>query len=278
MHGLGNDFIIIENLQGKISIDKIQIISLCDRRFGIGADGIMIVNTSDICHIKMSFFNADGNEVEMCGNGIRCFAKYVYDRNIVKINPIEIETLAGIKTTTLDIQEEEVVNVRVDMGPPIFESEKIPVNNGKEKALDESILYNDQEINYAALSMGNPHVVIIIDDVENYPIVEIGSYFENHPIFPRKTNVNFVQIIDEENIKVVTWERGAGLTLACGTGTCASVTIAHHKGLVKNKVTASLPGGNLVIELKDHIYMTGEAVTVFDGTIEGIVTLKDGNL
>lgn len=277
MHGLGNDFIIIENLQGEISLDKNHIISLCDRRFGIGADGVMLVGTSEVCHVKMSFFNADGNEVEMCGNGIRCFAKYVYERDIVKVNPINIETLAGIKTTTLFIEENEVVNVRVDMGPPIFESKKIPVNNGKEKALDESILYIDERINYAALSMGNPHVVIIVDDVENYPIIKVGPFFETHPMFPQKTNVNFVQIIDDENIKVVTWERGAGLTLACGTGTCASVAVANHKGLVKNKVTAALPGGNLVIELANHIYMTGQAVTVFDGIIEGVITLKGGH-
>lgn len=267
MQGLGNDFIVIENLHGKLSFDQSQISSLCDRRFGIGADGIILVESSDICDIKMSFFNSDGNEVEMCGNGIRCFAKYVYDKEIVVKNPMKIETLAGIKTTSLDIKDKKVVSVRVNMGMAILESKKIPIHNEKDTALDESIYYKDQIIHYAALSMGNPHVVIFVDNLEEYPVKEIGPFFENHPLFPRKTNVNFVQIVDDENIKVVTWERGAGLTLACGTGTCASVTIANYKGFVKDKVNASLPGGNLFIELIDDIYMTGDAVTVFDGVI-----------
>ncbi|MPW26025.1 diaminopimelate epimerase [Alkalibaculum sp. M08DMB] len=268
MHGLGNDFIVIENLQGNLSLDKFQIVSICDRRYGIGADGVMIVNSSETCDIKMSFFNSDGSEVEMCGNGIRCFAKYVYDKDIVKKNPIDIETLAGIKTTFLEIQNSKVIKVQVDMGTPIFESQKIPIDNSKERAIDEKVEFNDHLIDFSAISMGNPHVVIFVDDLDNYPIKKIGPFIENHSLFPKKTNVNFVQIIDNENIRVVTWERGAGLTLACGTGTCASVAIANYKGFVKKKVNASLPGGNLLIEIKDTIYMTGEAVTVFEGIIE----------
>ncbi len=267
MHGLGNDFIVLENLKGELSLKGEQITFLCNRKFGIGADGLIIINPSQAHHIKMSFYNSDGTEVEMCGNGIRCFAKYVYDNNIVRKNPLYIETLAGLKITFLEIKEDIVTKVRVNMGTPIFECSKIPIHLKQDNALNGKLDYKGQEIYYAALSMGNPHVVIFVENVEKYPVKEVGSFFENHPLFPSKTNVNFVEIINPNHIKVITWERGVGLTLACGTGTCASATVAVLKGLVNKKVRATLPGGDLHIEVKDNIYMTGKAIEVFSGKI-----------
>ena len=267
MHGLGNDFIVLENLKEDLTLTKEQITFLCDRKFGIGADGLIIINPSQIHHIKMSFYNSDGTEVEMCGNGIRCFAKYVYDNNIVRENPLYVETLAGLKITYLEIKEDEVMKVQVNMGAPIFECSKIPIHLDQENALNERLSYNGQEISYAALSMGNPHVVIFVEDVQNYPIKEIGVFFENHPLFISKTNVNFVEIIDHDHIKVITWERGAGLTLACGTGACASATVGVLRGFINQEIRATLPGGDLHIKVKDDIYMTGEAIKVFDGEI-----------
>lgn len=267
MHGLGNDFIVLENLKEDLTLTKEQITFLCDRKFGIGADGLIIINPSQIHHIKMSFYNSDGTEVEMCGNGIRCFAKYVYDNNIVRENPLYVETLAGLKITYLEIKEDVVTKVQVNMGAPIFECSKIPIDLNQKNALNERLSFNGQEISYAALSMGNPHVVIFVEDIENYPINEVGVFFENHPLFISKTNVNFVEIIDHDHIKVITWERGAGLTLACGTGACASATVGVLRGLISQRIRATLPGGDLHIEVKDDIYMTGEAIEVFNGKI-----------
>lgn len=267
MHGLGNDFIVLENIKQDLSLTKEQIAFLCDRKFGIGADGLIIINPSQMHHIKMSFYNSDGTEVEMCGNGIRCFAKYVYDKNIIRENPLYVETLAGLKITYLEIQEDIVTKVEVNMGKAIFECSKIPMYLNQENALDEKLSYNGQEISYTALSMGNPHVVILVTDVEHYPVKEVGAFFENHPLFPSKTNVNFVEVVNQNHIKVITWERGAGLTLACGTGACASARVAVLKGLVKEEISATLPGGDLRIKVKDDIYMTGDAVEVFSGEI-----------
>lgn len=268
MHGLGNDFIIINNLDANIYISKDKIQFLCDRRFGIGADGLILVEKSKEAHIKMAYYNSDGNEVEMCGNGIRCFAKYVYDNQIIRENSINVETLAGIKIIQLKITKDKVSEVTVNMGDAIYEGSKIPIKIDKDIIIDEEIEFENNNIKFSCISMGNPHTIIVVDDLDSYPIEKIGSFFENNPIFPNKTNVNFVQVIDEENIKVITWERGVGLTLACGTGTCASVVLLNNKKLVNNKVNASLPGGKLIIQVKEKIYMTGKAEHVFDGTIE----------
>lgn len=268
MHGLGNDFIIINNLNNDIELTNNQILLLCSRKYGIGADGLILVNTSTLCDIKMTYYNADGNEVQMCGNGIRCFAKYVFDNEIINKKMVKIETLAGIKETEVILLGDEVQNVRVNMGNPIFQGNRIPININKNIIINEIIEYKDLNIVFDSMSMGNPHVIIQVDDLDNYPLQAIGKFIENHHLFPEKTNVNFCQIIDRDNIKIVTWERGVGLTLACGTGTCATVTMMHKKELVNKSVVAQLPGGLLTIEVEEVIYMTGEAVKVFDGIID----------
>ncbi|MFZ7132040.1 MAG: diaminopimelate epimerase [Eubacteriales bacterium] len=268
MHGLGNDFVIINHLDECISLDKEKIRFLCHRKYGIGSDGLIIVNSSKEAMIKMSYYNADGNEVEMCGNGIRCFAKYVYDNGIIEDNFITVETLAGIKEIEVILNGEKVQNVKVNMGAPIYQGKNIPIKIDKELVIDEQLIYNELTVNFSSLSMGNPHVVVQVEDMENYPKEEIGDFIEHHPLFPKGTNVNFCKIMNRNLIQVVTWERGVGLTSACGTGTCATVAILLKKGLLNHKVDAQLPGGHLFIEVQNNVFMTGEAVYVFSGEIQ----------
>lgn len=267
MHGLGNDFIMINNLTGEIELTGEQIKFLCDRKYGVGADGLILVDSSKHADFKMSYYNADGNQVEMCGNGIRCFAKYIYDNNISNSEELLVETLAGIKETRVMFKNSLFQGIRVNMGPAEFNGNDIPVNIDKKTVIDETLIYKDTPIKFSCVSMGNPHVVIDMEDINNYSMEEIGSYIENHPLFPHKTNVNFYKVKDKNNIDVITWERGVGFTLACGTGTCGTVAILHRKNLTNNKVSAHLPGGDLIIEINDDVFMTGNAVSVYTGNI-----------
>ena len=267
MHGIGNDFILIDCRDIAVShqLSAISTLSkrLCDRRFGIGADQILLLQNSDKADFSMRIFNADGSEVEMCGNGIRCFAKYIWDRKLSSKQVLEIETPAGI------IRPEKAGEmVRVDMGRPELEGRKIPVNlDGRIK--DYRLVIEDREFEMTCVSMGNPHAVIVVDDLAAFDLQRYGPQIETHKLFPKKINVEFIQVIDPKTIRMRVWERGSGETLACGTGASAVAVAADMKGIVEKKVTIQLTGGDLAIELHEdgHVYMTGPAEEVFTGII-----------
>ena len=269
MHGNGNDFIVIDCRDKKVSslngLNSLSVssIRLCDRRFGIGADQVLLLYGSDRADFMMRIFNADGSEVEMCGNGIRCFAKYIWDRDLSSKTVLEVETLAGI------IRPEKAGDmVKVDMGRPELEGRKIPVNlDGLIK--DYPLRIEDRDFALTCVSMGNPHAVIVVDDVSKFDVRRYGPPLENHQLFPKRINVEFIQVVDPKTIKMRVWERGSGETMACGTGASAAAVAANLKGLTEKKVVVQLLGGDLIIELPDdgHVYMTGPAEEVFEGTI-----------
>jgi diaminopimelate epimerase len=282
MHGLGNDFILIDCIDQMCPHDteKFSALSkrLCDRRFGIGADQLLLLYPSKIADFRMRIFNADGSEVEMCGNGVRCLAKYIWDRNLSVNDVLEIETLAGtIKP------EKSGDMIRVDMGAPVFEPEKIPVrisqgaavNNhmpplGKERrggVIDYPLQIEDREFLITCVSMGNPHAIIFVDDVSHFAVTYYGPMIETHSIFPGRTNVEFIEVLNRAEIKMRVWERGSGETMACGTGASAAAVAAHMKGLTDSTVKIHLLGGDLLIDwaADNHVYMTGPAVAVFEG-------------
>lgn len=273
MHGLGNDFILIDTRIQRIRNLSRVVPRLCDRRFGIGADQVLVLAESKRAHYRMRIFNADGSEVEMCGNGIRCLAKYIWECEITppeirKSKTLSIETLAGII-----YPRRSGSMVTVDMGEPVFDPERIPVRveRGTERVINYPLRIKDKKFNINCVSMGNPHAVIISDNVDNIDISTYGPMIEHHEIFPRRINVEFVEIKDEKNIKVRVWERGSGETLACGTGACASAVVSHLLGHTGGEVTTHLPGGRLKIrwdENDNHVYMTGPATRVFDGVID----------
>lgn len=272
MQGLGNDYIYINCTKGYESIENPGELSkkLSDRHFGIGGDGIILICDSDLADFKMRMFNKDGSESEMCGNGIRCVGKYVYDFGLIKKNNITIETLAGIKNLKLNISKGKVESVCVDMGEPILEPNKIPLKCDNNKNIIELNLLDNKFI-FHCVSMGNPHAITVIDDIKNFDVNKFGKLVESDYHFPKKTNVEFIQILDTNNIKMRVFERGSGETLACGTGACASVVSCALNGLTERKVRVNLLGGFLDIEYNEsdnHVYMTGPAVTVFKGEIE----------
>ncbi len=264
MHGLGNDFIVLD-LTGR-SLSKLQeaIIKLADRRFGIGFDQALILKKSRKADFRMDIYNGDGGRVEMCGNGIRCFARYIWDRKLSKKTVLDIETLAGI------IRPAKVPGglVKVDMGQPILNGPDIPVKATGE-VLDRPLAAGGMEFKITCVSMGNPHCVIFVDDVDNFPVAEYGPLIEAHRFFPNRTNVEFIEVVNNRRIKMRVWERGAGETLACGTGASASVVAAHLKKLINRKAVVELLGGELSIEVSKEdgrVYMTGPAEEVFTGT------------
>jgi diaminopimelate epimerase len=273
MHGLGNDFVLIDCRDKAVS-DQLSAISdfskrLCHRRFGIGADQVLLLYTSNIADFKMLIFNADGSEVEMCGNGIRCFAKYIWDRKLSDKEVLSVETAAGIIRPQRCGQM-----VKVDMGEPVLEGRLIPVNiDGTVK--DFPLVIEDKVFKITAVSMGNPHVVIFVDDADGFDVQRYGPLIENHGLFPRRINVEFIQVLDAERIRMRVWERGSGETMACGTGASAAGVAASLKGLTERRVNVMLAGGELMIEWNEdnHVYMTGPAVEVFEGSIE----LGDGH-
>lgn len=266
MHGLGNDFIIVDCINQEINEPEKFALSYCNRRFGIGADQLLLIYPSSIADFKMRIFNADGSEVEMCGNGIRCFAKYIWDRGLSIKEILDVETLAGI------IKPKKIGElVQVDMGKPEFSPSKIPVDTEGDNAFDLLLEVLGWHFRVNCVSMGNPHAVIFLDeDPKNFAVTKYGPVIENHPMFPKRTNVEFAYVKNPDEIIMRVWERGAGETLACGTGACATAVAAIFKGLTKKKVTAHLLGGDLKIELADngHIYMTGPAEEVFEGKIK----------
>jgi diaminopimelate epimerase len=268
MHGLGNDYVVIDNRDAKISDREAGelALKLCKRRFSVGADGVLYVSNSTVADVKMRIFNVDGSEAEMCGNGIRCFAKYCYENNIARKSEIIVETLAGIKRTWLTVENGVVQSVMVDMGMPALERSKIPMA-GQGKFINEELQVDGDVYKATGLSVGNPHCVIFVDSVDDFPVERVGSKIENHPLFPKRTNVEFAQVLSENEVKVRVWERGCGETLACGTGACATVVAGNLLKKLGGEVRVHLLGGDLTVEYEDRLLMTGAAEKVFEGTL-----------
>lgn len=264
MQGIGNDFIFIEDLDNKLLEKEVSIAKkLCDRHFAIGADGLVVVRKLNNLNMKMTIINSDGSRANMCGNAIRCFGRYIYDKGYVKDKKFIVETDDGKKEIELISEDNIIIGARVYMGKPSFKGELIPLNNKKE-LIKEEVNINNKIYELTTLLMGVPHT-IVIDKNNNYNVLE-GKYIEKFSYFKEGTNVNFVKVIDSDTIKVDTWERGAGRTLACGTGTCASAVVTNKFGLTNNKVLAKLPGGELIIEVLDNgVYMTGNAEYICKG-------------
>lgn len=266
MHGLGNDFVCLDHFNFLPKMDYPKLARrLCHRQFGVGGDGLIVILPSEIADGRMRIFNPDGSEPEMCGNGIRCFAKYMYDMGYVQKNMLSVETLAGVLTVVLDIADGCVQGVTVNMGEPCLHPADIPVLTGSDLVVEEEIEVCNRKMTFTAVSMGNPHCVIFVKSFDGLEFESLGPAIEKHPLFPRKTNVEFVRIDRPNEITLKVWERGAGPTLACGTGACAAVVAAVLEGRTERKVKVHLPGGDLWIEWEEnnHVFMTGPAVTVF---------------
>ena len=268
MHGLGNDFILMDEIDpSRFDLEKLAI-DLCDRHQGIGADGIILILPSEVADVKMRIINSDGSEANMCGNGIRCFAKYVYDNQINTATSFTIETGAGIMVPELIIEDEKVLAVKVNMGSPNLERSAIPMTGAAGTVINEPLNVSGKEYTVTSMLMGVPHTVVFVDKLIDTDIVTLGRQIEKNPIFPKGTNVNFVELINDHEIKLRTWERGAGSTLACGTGSCASAVASCLNGKTGKVVTVHLTLGDLLIEWIDGIvYMTGSANHVFTGEL-----------
>lgn len=271
MQGLGNDYVYIDCINGKEPIDIKNLTNrLSNRHFGVGSDGLILLCKSKVADLKMRMFNSDGSEAQMCGNGIRCVAKLAYELGLICEEITTIETLSGIKTLKLNIVNGKVKTVEVDMGTPILEATKIPVSSSakiEDKKVKAEVKVKNKKIELTCVSMGNPHAVTFVNDIKNFKVAEYGPILENADIFPEKANIEFVEVVDKNNIKMRVWERGSGETLACGTGACSSVVASSLNGYTDRKVNVQLLGGNLEIEWKpnNHVHMTGPAVTVFKG-------------
>jgi diaminopimelate epimerase len=268
MHALGNDYIVIDNRDEKISGNQAAELAkrLCERRFSVGADGLLLVSNSKMADAKMRIFNADGSEAEMCGNGIRCFAKYCYENGIAPKQEFAVETLSGIKNVWLTLKDGEVSAVKVDMGAPNWERSSLPMV-GQGTCINETLKVDGEPFKVTCLSIGNPHCVIFVDKVNDFPVQQIGPKIENHNAFPKRTNVGFVQVLNPNELKVRVWERGCGETLACGTGTCAAAATANKLGKVGNKVTVHVLGGDLQVEVAKSLFLSGAVKKVFEGTL-----------
>lgn len=269
MHGIGNDYIFINGIQSAPeNLPKLSKL-ISDRHYGAGSDGLIVILPSEKADFKMRMFNSDGSEAEMCGNGIRCFAKYVYDYSLTSKTDLLIETKAGNKEVFLTVRDKSVSTVTVDMGMPIMERTQIPMIGDHGSVINETIELEDSvKFNITAVSMGNPHAVIFVEELEKFPLAKYGEMIENHPLFPHKTNVEFVKIISKNKIEQRTWERGSGETLACGTGASAALVASHLNDRTGRKATVKLRGGDLTIEWNEKnglVYMTGPAVEVYRG-------------
>ena len=270
MHGIGNDYIYVDCFKEKFTVEDAVKYSpiLSHRHYSIGADGIILIMPSDKADVQMRMFNYDGSESEMCGNGIRCVAKYAYDKGISKNNPMKIETLRGVLEAELFIKDEEVDTVEISMSSPILEGLKIPTTINKNPIIDEPITFNGKTYYFTSVSMGNPHSVIFVEDLDNMYIDDIGSYMENNPIFPNRTNVEFVEVINRGEVKQRTWERGSAETLACGTGASAVCVAGFISGRTDNIILNHLLGGDLVLRYENNnVFMKGEARYSFEGKV-----------
>lgn len=270
MHGIGNDYVYVNCFQEKVDNPSEVAKFVSDRHFGVGSDGLILIKPSQIADCEMDMYNLDGSQGAMCGNGIRCVAKYVYDYGIVPKTTLRIATKSGIKKLNLTVENGKVSLVRVNMGSPILEASKIPVVSDQSQAVNQPIKVNGHTYYFTGVSMGNPHAVVYLDDVDNLDIEKIGPAFEKHPVFPDRVNTEFVKVIDRKTLKMRVWERGSGETLACGTGACAVAVSSILNNLTGEEVTVKLLGGDLKIHwdrLENLVYMTGPATTVFDGEI-----------
>ena len=277
MHGLGNDYVYVNCFEEKIDNPPAVARFVSDRHFGIGSDGLIMINPSKTADFEMEMYNADGSRGEMCGNGIRCVAKYVYDYGLTDKTQISVETLGGIKYLDLTVEDGKVSLVKVDMGKPELEADLIPIISEREQVIDQPIEVDGKEYHMTGVSMGNPHAVIYVDDVKGLDLEKIGPKFENHERFPKRINTEFVHCIDRQTVEMRVWERGSGETLACGTGACAVAVSSILNNLTDTQVTVKLLGGDLQIEWdreKDRVFMTGPATVVFDGVID-ITEIKE---
>lgn len=271
MQGLGNDYVYVNCFEEKVENPSELAVKVSDRHFGIGSDGLILIRPSEVADFRMTMFNADGSESEMCGNGIRCVGKYVYDYGLTDKTEVSVETLAGIKYLKFLIKDGKVDMVTVNMGEPILKPELVPVVGEGDAVIDSPIEVDGKEYKMTCVSMGNPHSVVFVDDVDNFPLHEVGPLFEHHKAFPRRVNAEFCQVIDRTHAKMRVWERGTGETLACGTGTCATAVACILNGKTEDEVAITLLGGDLIIRWdreKNVIYMTGPARVVFDGEID----------
>ncbi len=275
MQGLGNDYVYVDGFSEKVGDPAAVARFVSDRRFGIGSDGLILIHPSTRADFRMEMYNADGSRSEMCGNGIRCCAKYVFDHGHVRKTSLVAETDAGTKELDLVVEKGSVTAVRVDMGAPILERAAIPMlgppGSERERVISEQLGVQDQTFPVTAVSMGNPHCVLFVEDVERFPVARVGAVIERLPVFPNRTNVEFVKVVSRGDVVQRTWERGSGETFACGTGACGVVVAARLNGLVDPKVTVHLKGGDLAIEWEGEgapVFMTGPAVEVFRGEID----------
>ena len=271
MHGIGNDYVYVNCFKETVENPSEVAIKVSNRHFGIGSDGLILIKPSEVADGKMEMYNADGSQGAMCGNGIRCVAKYMYDYGITDKTSISVETKSGIKYLDLTLKNGKVDTVKVNMGAPILKASEIPVVSKKERVISETVTVDGKEWKITCVSMGNPHAITYIDDVKHLEIEKIGPKFENHAIFPDRVNTEFVHVIDRNTVEMRVWERGSGETYACGTGACAVAVSSILNGLTEEEVTVKLLGGDLKIfwdRKENRVYMTGSATTVFDGEID----------
>ncbi|MBE7560941.1 diaminopimelate epimerase [bacterium] len=270
MHGIGNDYIYINCLEEAVADPGALSVRLSDRRFGVGGDGIILICRSSVADFRMRMFNADGSESEMCGNGIRCFAKYVFDKGLTRKETITVETGAGVKTIAMEVVGGKVRRARVDMGEPILSPAQIPVNLPGEAIVNAPILVEDRRFFFTAVSMGNPHCVVFVDEIDDELVLGYGPRFERHALFPARVNTEFARVISPREVEMRVWERGSGETWACGTGASAVGVAGVLTGRTERRITVHLRGGDLEIEWAagNHVFMTGPAETVFEGTLD----------
>lgn len=272
MHGLGNDYVYVNCFKEVVENPAEVSRKVSDRHFGIGSDGLILIKPSDKADFRMDMYNADGSQAEMCGNGIRCVGKYVYDYGLTDKEHVSVETLAGIKYLDFQIEGGKVAMVTVDMGAPELTAEKVPVVSDNEQVINENILVDGKEWAMTCVSMGNPHCIVFIEEpVKDFPLEKIGPQFENHERFPKRVNTEFIEVLDRKTANMRVWERGSGETMACGTGACASAVAAVLCGHMDDEITLHLLGGDLMIRWdreQNKVYMTGPATVVFDGDID----------
>lgn len=269
MHGLGNDYVFVDCLEQKLSDPAAVARKISRRRFSVGADGLILILPSKKADFQMEIYNADGSQGEMCGNGIRCLGKYVYEHQKAAKKTLTVETKAGIRRLALQTKDERVVSVRVDMGVPDFHAQAIPAKTGKRHLVRESVSVDGTEFSVTCLSMGNPHCVIFEEEIATLHIEHYGNLLEHHPLFPERTNVEFVQVVNESQLSMRVWERGSEETMACGTGACAAVCAAVVNGYAARHCQVTLPGGTLQVywsEWDNHVYLSGPAEEVFTGS------------
>ena len=271
MHGIGNDYVYVNCFKEEVINPEAVAKIVSDRHFGIGSDGLILIKPSQKADFEMDMYNADGSQGAMCGNGIRCVAKYVYDYGLTDKTQITVDTKSGVKYLDLTVEDGKAVLIKVNMGTPQLASAEIPILSEKEQVINEPIEVDGKEYRVTGVSMGNPHAVVYLDDVKGLDIEKIGPKFEQHPCFPDRVNTEFVRVIDEQMVEMRVWERGSGETLACGTGACAAAVASILNGYTKDEVTVRLLGGDLYIQWdreNNLVYMTGPAAVVFDGEIE----------